>query len=70
MCVAVCYSAVDAEREEHEEEDDGPEGRAGHHADGERIGDEYEARSRIGHLLDRLALHVRHVAECREDHEA
>ncbi len=59
--------AVDAKREQHEEEDNGPHRCVRHHADGLWVRDKDETRTRLHYFLNRFALHERHVAKCRED---
>lgn len=63
------YRAVQAQREEHHEEDQCPEDGAGHGGDGCRVHDEHEARTFSGHVLYGPARRVGHVAEHGEDDE-
>lgn len=61
--------AVDANHDEHEEEDDSPDTAASHLEDDLGVGDEHEARATIDHVLHRHPLVVSHVAEDTEgDH--
>ena len=61
--------AVDADHDEHEEEDDGPDTAASHLEHDLGVGDEDEAGAAVDHVLHRHPLVVSHVAEDAEgDH--
>lgn len=62
--------AVQPQRDQHEEEDDGPEDRPGHGGDGLGVDDEDEPRPLQPHHLDALVLDVRHVPQNWEDDES
>ena len=61
---------VEAEAEQHREEEDREDGGARHGREGFRVDDEGESGAALHHLVDPLAGEVRHVAEYREDHHA
>ena len=64
------HLAIQTKQDDHDEEEDGPEGRQGHLRNGLGVGDEGETGSRLGHVTDVDALLVRHEAEHGEDDEA
>jgi len=64
------YLRVDANQDDHEKEEHGPEGGEVERHDAGGVGDEEQARAALGHLRHQLALLARHVADEREDDEA
>ena len=62
--------AVDAEHQQHHEEDGGPEDRAGEGEDEVRVGEKYEARPAVDDVVYGGLLYVSHVAEDGEDEDA
>ena len=65
----VAELGVDAQDEEHDEEDGGPNDRAGQVEDQVRIGQEDQSGSGIDDGVDRSLLDVSHVAEDGEDQD-
>ena len=64
------HRTVHAQHDQHEEEDDRPELRAGQRGHGLGIHLKHQTRTLVCHRLDVLVLGVRHVAQVGEDDEA
>ena len=64
------HRGVEAEREEHEEENDGPEAAARHAGDGLGVHHEHQPRPFVHHILHLLVGSLGHVAQHRKDDEA
>ena len=64
------YLSVDAEREHHQEEQDGPERRKGELGNGERKDDKCEAGTRSDHIMHILSGCGRQVANVGENDKA
>ncbi len=67
--MAKTHLRVQTQEDDHDEEEDTPQGRHGHLRHGFRVGDEGEAGSALRHLPDMHALLVRHKAQNAEYHE-